>query len=516
MDLKFYLSLFLRRLHWFLLFVVLGAAAGLTVATILPPVYVARATLVIEPEQIPSELASSTVQTTAAEALQLIEQRIMTRDRLIDMADRLGVYEGADPGRPRLGADEIVADLRQRIVITSAEGGRRNQATATVVTVTFEAPAARLAAAVANDVVTMMLAENVAMRTATAGQTLEFFQGEVDRLDGELNRVNARLLEFQEANIDALPDSLEFRRSQQAAAQDRLAQIDRDEAALRDRRERLVALYESTGQVIAEQAPSQTPEERQLADLRNELASTLLVLSPRNPRVRVLEAQIAQAEARVAAASGIVTGGDTQLSAYEVQLADIDGQLDALAGQREQVVRNLDGLQGSIAATPGNAITLEQLQRDYAALRAQYDEAVSNRARAETGDTIEALAKGQRLTVIEQAVAPGSPTSPDRPLIAAAGLGGGLFVGLGLVVLLEVLNSAVRRPADLVARLGITPFGTLPYIRTRGEVLRRRAIVAAAFLVVLVAVPGALWWVNDRVVPLDVILESVLDRLRPA
>jgi hypothetical protein len=42
-------------------------------------------------------------------------------------------------------------------------------------------------------------------------------------------------------------------------------------------------------------------------------------------------------------------------------------------------------------------------------------------------------------------------------------------------VLIEVLKGAIRRPADITARLGITPFATLPYLRTAGQVRRRRA-----------------------------------------
>ena len=153
-----------------------------------------------------------------------------------------------------------------------------------------------------------------------------------------------------------------------------------------------------------------------------------------------------------------------------------------------------------------HAIALDTLQRDYANVRVQYDLAVANRARAETGDTIEALAKGQRISIIEQAIAPRAPESPPRPIVAAAGIGAGLVLGLGLVVLLELMNKAIRRPAELTARLGITPFGTLPLIRTKAEILRRRLIIAAAFALVLVVLPAALWFVQTRIMPLDQLL----------
>ena len=50
---------------------------------------------------------------------------------------------------------------------------------------------------------------------------------------------------------------------------------------------------------------------------------------------------------------------------------------------------------------------------------------------------LESLAKAQRISVIEQAIAPTDPESPNRLLIAIGGIVGGLAAGLGLVVLLE-------------------------------------------------------------------------------
>ena len=104
-------------------------------------------------------------------------------------------------------------------------------------TVSFDAPTAAMSAAVTNEMVTLILKENVEIRTNVAGQTLEFFEQEVARLDAELTTLGAKILEFQEANLESLPDSLDFRRSQQAAAQERLLQMDRMRPAERPARQ---------------------------------------------------------------------------------------------------------------------------------------------------------------------------------------------------------------------------------------------------------------------------------------
>ncbi|GIT93294.1 LPS biosynthesis protein [Jannaschia sp. AI_61] len=525
MDLKFYASLFLRRLHWFLLFLIIGTAAGVTLAKVLPPVYVATARLLVESEQIPGELAQSTVQTEATEQLQIIQQRILTRDTLLDMANRLNIYANDPRQKDGVGldADARVSDLRRRISIVTTGGvQRRGPVQATLVSVRFEAPTGPLSAAVTNELVTMVLREDVTMRTRVARQTLEFFEQEVARLDAELAEQGATILAFKEANQDALPDSLDFRRAQQSANQERLLQLEREEAGLKDRRDRVLALKDPAVAVAPTvQVPSRdrTPEARQLQELQAQLSSQLVVLSPQNPRIKILEARIAALQQVVDAQVGAATppvapNPDGSIpDAIDLQLAEIDGQLAFIADQKTQLATRLETLAASIEATPGNTITLETLERDYANVQAQYNQAVANKARAETGDVIESLSKGQRISVVEQAVVPSAPRSPNRPLIAVAGVGGGAALGLAVVILLELLKSGIRRPLELTNKLGISPIATLPFYRTKGEIWRRRLTILSILATFVLGVPAALWTVHTRYMPLDQLIETVGQRI---
>ena len=514
MDFRFYFMLFLRRLHWFLLFLIIGSAIGLTLAKVLPAVYVSEARLLVESEQIPGDLASSTVRTQASEQIEIIQQRILTRDTLVDMANRLEIY-GEDPGqaRPPDDTDKLVEDMRDRIsILTTGGGTQRGLVRATLMGVSFEAPSAQLAATVTNELVTLILREDVSMRTRVARQTLEFFEQEVDRLDKELADRGAVILSFKEENQEALPDSLEFRRTQQAANQERLLQVERQEAALIDRRNRMVRLHEAFGPNATTPEPALTAEQAQLQELENQLAGQLSVLSPENPRIKLLEARIEALREGVntqAARSAGVTAGGQPLTAYEVELAEIDGELEFLADQKKVITDTLSDLRSSIEETPGNSITLETLERDYANVRVQYDQAVANKARAETGDIIEALRQGQRISIVEQAVVPAEPEKPNRMLIAAGGVSGGILLGLGMVFLLELTNKGIRRPADLTNALGITPFATLPYYRTRAERIRRRLIIFGILGFFLIGIPAGLWAIDTYIMPLD----DVMDRL---
>lgn len=518
MDLHFYWRIFLRRLPWLALLTVTGTMIGLWFALTLPRVYEAEARMIVESEQIPDELAASTVRTAATEQIQIIQQRILTREVLLEMANRLNIYDD----EAQIVAGDKVDDLRDRIDMRTTGGGSRGQQ-ATIVSVSFRASEGQMAAQVTNELVTLILRENVAMRTTVSGQTLEFFTQEVDRLGQEMSRLSGRMLAFQEENLNELPDSLDFRRSQQASVQERLTQFDRDEGALKDRRARLVELFENTGLVpVAVNDPRMSPEARQLGQLRQEYANSVAILSLDNPKVAVIRARINALETVVAeqqaAASGVVpddAGGDLRAppTAFEIQLADIDSQLSSIQRQRVEMEKLMSDLAVTIQATPGNTITLDAMQRDYDNLRAQYNQGVMNKARAETGDMIEALSKGQRISLVEQAIAPQEPVSPNRPLVAAAGVFGGLGIGIALIALLEILNRAVRRPSEITAKLGIVMLATVPYIETHRQIRSRRLVAFCAVTVVVLAVAGGLWFIDTRVVPLDQAFQRVLQQV---
>lgn len=507
-DIRFYLSRFMRRFHYFLVVAAAVAAIGVTIAYVLPPVYRAEATLLVESPQIPRDLAESTVEAGQPEILRIIQQRLDTRANLLDMSRRLGIH----PTNTGMTADEIVADIRSRLVIKLPAAGKGGNANFTV---SFAAPTGEMSAAVTNDIVTQILQESVDLRTTATGQTLDFFDQEVARLSEDLARQSEKILQFKLQNKDALPDSLDYRRARQGSQQQRILQIERDLSSLNDRRANLVDLYERTGQVGTDLAgPPRSPEEKKLQDLRDELASALVIYAPQNPRVKVLQAQVAALEKVVAAQVGAAgDAGAEQLSPYELQLADLDGQIAFLVQEKTEIEKELADLKTSIEATPANAIQLDVLQRDYGSVQSRYSQAVASQSQAALGDRIESLSKGQRVTVIEQAVVPNQPDSPPRLMIAGGSIGGGLALGAALVLLLELLNRSIQRPADLANRLGIATFATIPYIRTRRQSGTRRSLILLALLVAVVGIPAGLYAIHVFYLPLDLLIERAMEKV---
>lgn len=495
LDLRFYLSLILRRLPVIAAIIFTATTAGILYAVSLPPVFRAEARLLIESPQIPDELAASTVRSTADEILLAIQQRIMTRDNLLAIADKHDLFANASA----MTAEQKLVAIGTRVSIYMPN----TQGSTGVVTVSFGASEPEQSASITNEIADQILAWSMELRTKASASTLDFFQQEVQRLTDELAQQNAKILEFEQSNRDALPESLEFRRTRQAAQQERLLQVDRELAALRDRRERLTALYDRTGRLVTN-ADDRTPEEERLDDLRQELASALVVLSPANPRVKALQNEVNALEEAVK--EQIDASGGGQLTPFQVQMLDIDGQIAYLAEQKALVEKDLVELEASIQATPGNSIKLAELRSNYETLRVQYEEAVASLSEARMGDRIEATDRGQRITMIERAVPPAFRSEPNRKRISIAAFGAGVILSGALLFLLEVLNQTIRRPSELAKVIGSPPFGTVGYLEGPPPPRKLSNASFALLAVLLINIPVLLLVVHIYVAPIGSLL----------
>jgi hypothetical protein len=123
------------------------------------------------------------------------------------------------------------------------------------------------------------------------------------------------------------------------------------------------------------------------------------------------------------------------------------------------------------------------------------------------------MARGQRIAVVEPPGVPNEPAKPKRLLIAAGGSFFGILAGIGLIVMMEVLNRSIRRPEDMIRTLGISPIATLPYIQTRKEAVIRRGRKLLIALMILVGITAAVYVVHTYYQPLDLVAERIMNKL---
>jgi uncharacterized protein involved in exopolysaccharide biosynthesis len=354
--------------------------------------------------------------------------------------------------------------------------------------------------------VALIVDRSVSLRSDRASGATDFFHREAGTLGAALSEIEAEILAFKTAHQDALPENLDFRRTRQENQQQRLAQLDREESALRSRRNNLVEVFDATGRV-ATTAP-QTPEQQMLADLNTTLASQLVLFSENSPNVVSLRSRIAALRQTIRSA-GEQRKGPSEL---DLQLSDIDDRLKAVGDEKSAIRGDLGRLAVSIDATPANETALAALERRRENIKAQYNTAVARLADASTGEQIEASARGGNFSLVEPAIAPARPFQPRRKRILAMGLAGGVAGGIGLVVLLELLNKTIRRPRELSDLLQAQPLEVVPYIWSGKEASVSRLKIVSASLVAAAIVPAAML-AAEHVMPVGNVVLKVMGAL---
>lgn len=203
----FDLYLLLKR-RWlaFLIPFVTVSVIGSVAVMLWPARYLSEGKLLVESQQIPSDLVKATVSTLASERIQVIEQRINTRENLLSIANKYGMTGG---WKERLSGTEVVDFMRQRLLIKPLElkiPARQNNRQAIAFTVGFEYENAVIATRVANDLVTMILSEDVKTRTNYAAETTKFLEREAKKLEGSLDAIGLKISELKRREALGLPN----------------------------------------------------------------------------------------------------------------------------------------------------------------------------------------------------------------------------------------------------------------------------------------------------------------------
>ena len=292
-EFRYYLGVLRRRYPYFVAAFVAVLSVTIVVAVALPPIFRSEAKILVESQQIPSDLVRSTVTGFADERIALTRQRITAREPLLAIADKYGLFPEE---RSKMSVTELVDLLRERIFILPfdlALTGRRARdgSLSVAFTVGFEYERPDIAAKVANELVTLILNEDIRSRTSKASETTQFLDREAKRLQQELTKSEVALTEFKQSNRDALPERVPFQMAALERAEANLKAIEREINDLSEAR-RLLDLEMSVRQAAAQsgnpQDIGQNDPFRQLELLRAELAQKSVIFAESHPEIKAI------------------------------------------------------------------------------------------------------------------------------------------------------------------------------------------------------------------------------------
>jgi uncharacterized protein involved in exopolysaccharide biosynthesis len=294
----FYLELVQRRWLYFILPFVIIASGGIAVARLLPAVYFSEGKILVETQQIPTDLVRPTVTSAAQERIQVIEQRTTTRDNLVAIADKFNLF----PEKRRfMSATEVVELMKKGIKIAPVDTGldfKQGTRNPTIVfSVGFESADPQAAAQVANELMTRILNEDLRDRTSRASDTTKFLAREVQKLQADSDALDAKIAQIKVAQLKAAQEKV-------------VAKPDQPTTLLGQ----LKAEFAQKAALYSVKHPILQSLKRQIEAMEREISSSAKSVSP-----------VAQEDATAAAS------------------------LEALEAQQETVQKNLDAAQTKLA-----------------------------------------------------------------------------------------------------------------------------------------------------------------------
>lgn len=480
-----------RRRLWLILAVVaVGLAGTILYAMSRPSVYEAQAKILVEAQLIQTEAPGAAAEDSTARRLQLIQERLMARDNLVAVIQKLGLYDGTP-----LTMNEKAEMLRRSVRMDSISvqnqgwGAQPNGIVAFTITARFSDP--RKTAAIVDEFVDGAIASNLRVRAERARETLAYFSSEDERLGQAVTALEAEIAGFKKQNEAALPDSLTSRRAELSRLQESDLEIDR----------RIIDLEEEQGGIQMELAApdaatpaTRSPEQTELRSLELELAQRKGVLAANHPELKRLRDRIAAVKALIPAEDaedGTSTAAEDRRIAMKRQVSLLGRQIEQLQQQKTTLAERRAALELSIQRTPEVESTLAGLARQLADLQEQKSSVAVRRAEAKTGEQLEANRQSERFEVVENALVPEVPVEPNRKKLLVMGLGASLGLAGGLAFLLEMLNPVIRTSGQMQRQLEIRPVIAIPYVMTPGQRRRRvvrRLAAVAVFLVLATAV----------------------------
>jgi succinoglycan biosynthesis transport protein ExoP len=513
MSLNDYLAVIKRRALLLGLSFAAILGVSLVIAITIPPVYQSTGTILVESQQISSDLVAASNSTYADERIEIIRQRVMTREHLMRIVDKYNLFSSEGKS---LTVSEKIDEMRSAISVSLVNAEVKGRGLATIAfRLSFDHQRPDIANKVANELVTLFLDENIKQRTERASETTEFLTREADKLRVDLEKLENQLAAFKQENSNALPEHQELRMNMLSRTEAELKEVDRDYKTAQEELRFLdlevsAASAGLTANAGASYSAAEAPQD--LGSLKAEYAQLLSLYKEAHPDVRALKRQIAALEASGVDGGSLMSPVGLEVARVQAKIAATGARVVSLAAQRQALLARMESYEQQILQTPQVERGLVTLMRDHDNARKKYEEIRTKQMGAQISENLEQENKAERFVLLEPPLMPEKPVKPNRKKIAALGFFLALAGSGGMVVFLETLSQRVRGVDALTSVLGRRVLVSIPYISTQAELSRRRRwlaiLVASSILIITIS----LVLLHLLYMPLDLLVFKALAR----
>ncbi|HEY4661712.1 MAG TPA: lipopolysaccharide biosynthesis protein [Terriglobales bacterium] len=481
-----------RRLKLILIPTILAPLVGFLISYAFPAKYTSQALVLAEPQKVPQGYVAPVVTEDLSQRVATLEQKALGSDRLRPLIQKLNQQGLLRDGN----VDQVIEEIRSGVAIEPVQmvvvsnpskaigphgglsGGPAKPPQVPGFNLDYTASNPREAQAVCAGITDIMLQENLRDREQVAQNTTDFLSRQVNDAKSNLNDLDAKLAAFKRQYMGQLPgdeDSnlkiLSGMNSQLDATTQTLSRAQQDKTYTESLLAQQLANWKSS-----QSASSPQTLQQQLALAQSQLIALQGRYTDDFPDVVKTKKQIADLQKQLdqinsAAPSNSATSNAQSSASEPPEIQQLRMQIHQYSDVIAQATRQQTNLQnqiriqqGRVALSPGVEEQYKQLTRDYETAQKFYNDLLDKKSQSEMQTAMEREQQGEQMRLQIPADLPDSPSFPNRLLFAAGGLGGGLVLGLGLGLLLELRDKSLRSESDVIAALDLPVLSQVPWV----------------------------------------------------
>ena len=338
--------------------------------------------------------------------------------------------------------------------------------------ISFEGRDPKKTMKVTNALASNFIDENIRFRETEAIGTSKFLDEELIPIREELVEKEKVMKEYREKYMGELPDQLSSNMSMLIRIEE---QLKVKQTNLLDAQNKLAMLTNqiNEGALLFGQGATVTGDGRIVSDFGHSIS-----LEQARAMVSYLETRYTQKHPDIIRMKKIIsdleknkqnnkdTSNGSQYIPHNarMEVERIKVNINTLTTDISKLKSQIRVYERRIENTPRREQELKSLKRDYNNIRSSYDMMLNKKLEAAVSVNMEKKQKGEKFQILDPARLPEKPVFPNMKILFLLTLVAGPNIGLGLVFLLEYLDTSFRSPKDIESGLGFSVLATIPLI----------------------------------------------------
>lgn len=167
------------------------------------------------------------------------------------------------------------------------------------------------------------------------------------------------------------------------------------------------------------------------------------------------------------------SGSDDLPLSEQQEIEKVQSELRSLRAYESSLLRDIGSNRALLQRIPTASSELQELERQKNKESELYEELISRHGKSEVSQQMEVQDKATTFRIVDPAVLPIKPVSPNRIKIILMGIIAGLALAAGLVFALDNFDQSVKSQ-DSLKKLGVPVLAVIPVISNPVDILQNR------------------------------------------